>query len=314
MKKPRVKNQAEHQPAASQSRTKSGQQSEVSVTLQNDAAVQTKRIDSLQQNPMQLAQSQKAEALQAMSRASILQEKSETTQRMEEDELQGKFDATQLMEDEELQGKFTTAQREPLEEELPDAGVMEEQEQEQEQEAVAPAEEAIPETDSPAVDVAEAEDLEEEVVGQAKIDAAQLQSGEKELTQGETGAGQTEEKEVEKSNDTGMPDNLKAGVENLSGMSLDGVQVHYNSDKPAQLNALAYAQGNDIHVGPGQEQHLPHEAWHLVQQAEGRVKPTMETSGGTKINDDASLEQEADVMGAKAAQFKSDNKRDKSTN
>ena len=40
-------------------------------------------------------------------------------------------------------------------------------------------------------------------------------------------------------NDTGLPDNLKAGVESLSGVSLEGVKVHYNSGKPAQLNALA---------------------------------------------------------------------------
>jgi hypothetical protein len=50
-------------------------------------------------------------------------------------------------------------------------------------------------------------------------------------------------------------------------MSMDHVKVHYNSSQPAQLNALAYAQGSDIHVAPGQEQHLPHEAWHVVQQA-----------------------------------------------
>jgi len=41
---------------------------------------------------------------------------------------------------------------------------------------------------------------------------------------------------------------------------MDDVQVHYNSGKPAQLNALAYAQGTDIHVAPRQEKHLPHEA------------------------------------------------------
>src|SRR4051812_16037693 len=46
-----------------------------------------------------------------------------------------------------------------------------------------------------------------------------------------------------KENGTGLPDNLKAGVEALSGYSMDDVRVHYNSDKPAQLNALAYAQG-----------------------------------------------------------------------
>jgi len=77
---------------------------------------------------------------------------------------------------------------------------------------------------------------------------------------------QKQESGDKKPNNTGLPDNLKSGVEQLSGISLDGVKVHYNSEKPAQLNALAYAQGTDIHVGPGQEQHLPHEAWHVVQQ------------------------------------------------
>ncbi|MBB2147951.1 DUF4157 domain-containing protein [Pedobacter sp. LMG 31462] len=103
-----------------------------------------------------------------------------------------------------------------------------------------------------------------------------------------------------KDNNTGLPDNLKAGVENLSGFSLDDVKVHYNSDRPAQLQAHAYAQGTDIHLAPGQEQHLPHEAWHVVQQKQGRVQPTMQMKGKLNINDDAGLENEADVMGAKA--------------
>jgi len=78
------------------------------------------------------------------------------------------------------------------------------------------------------------------------------------------------------SNPTGMPDGLKAGVESMSGMDLSDVRVNFNSDKPARLNAAAYTQGSDIHVAPGQERHLPHEAWHVVQQRQGRVKPTME--------------------------------------
>ena len=85
-----------------------------------------------------------------------------------------------------------------------------------------------------------------------------------------------------KPNHTGLPDNLKSGIENLSGMSMDHVKVHYNSSQPAQLNALAYAQGADIHVAPGQEQHLPHEAWHVVQQAQGRVQPTMQMKDGVQ--------------------------------
>ncbi len=101
--------------------------------------------------------------------------------------------------------------------------------------------------------------------------------------------------EVGPENKTGLPDNLKAGVENLSGYSLDDVRVHYNSPKPAQLEALAYTQGTEIHVAPGQEKHLPHEAWHVVQQMQGRVKPTMQMKG-KQINDDEGLEMEADVM------------------
>lgn len=104
-------------------------------------------------------------------------------------------------------------------------------------------------------------------------------------------------------NNTGLPDNLKSGIESLSGLSMDSVRVHYNSSQPAQLNALAYAQGTDIHVAPGQEQHLPHEAWHVVQQAQGRVQPTMQMKDGVPINDDQGLEKEADVMGSKALQL-----------
>jgi hypothetical protein len=101
-------------------------------------------------------------------------------------------------------------------------------------------------------------------------------------------------------NSTGLPDNLKSGIENLSGYSMDDVKVHYNSDQPTKLQANAYAQGTDIHIAPGQEKHLPHEAWHVVQQKQGRVKPTMQMKGKVNVNDDARLENEADVMGAKA--------------
>ena len=105
---------------------------------------------------------------------------------------------------------------------------------------------------------------------------------------------------AQKPNRTGLPDGLKSGVESLSGMSMDHVQVHYNSPQPAQLNSHAYAQGSDIHVAPGQEKHLPHEAWHVVQQAQGRVVPTVQMKGGVAVNDNAALEREADIMGAKA--------------
>ena len=100
-------------------------------------------------------------------------------------------------------------------------------------------------------------------------------------------------------NNTGLPDDLKNGIESLSGYSLDNVRVHYNSPKPATVQALAYTQGTDIHVAPGQEHALPHEAWHVTQQMAGRVTPTTNI-GGMPMNDNAALEHEADVMGEKA--------------
>jgi hypothetical protein len=106
--------------------------------------------------------------------------------------------------------------------------------------------------------------------------------------------------QTKKENNTGMPDNLKAGVETLSGIDISDVRVHYNSLKPAEVGALAYTQGINIHVAPGQERYLPHEAWHVVQQMQGQVKPTMQMKGSANVNDDKGLEKEADAMGAKA--------------
>ncbi len=107
------------------------------------------------------------------------------------------------------------------------------------------------------------------------------------------------------SNSSKLPPQLKSGIESLAGISMDDVKVNYNSKKPSQLQAHAFAQGNQIHVAPGQDKHLPHEAWHVVQQKQGRVKPTVQMSG-VSINDDKGLEKEADVMGAKALQQKPD--------
>ncbi len=97
----------------------------------------------------------------------------------------------------------------------------------------------------------------------------------------------------------GMPAKLAQGIEKLSGVAMSNVRVHYNSSKPQSVQAHAYAQGRDIHLASGQEQHLPHEAWHVVQQSQGRVKPTAQING-TNINDSPSLEREADVMGSRA--------------
>ncbi|MDB9518857.1 DUF4157 domain-containing protein [Roseofilum reptotaenium CS-1145] len=113
---------------------------------------------------------------------------------------------------------------------------------------------------------------------------------------------QRKESQEPPENKTGLPNRLKAGVETLSGISMDDVKVHYNSPEPAKLQAAAYTEGTDIHVAPKQEKHLAHEAWHVVQQKQARVKPSVQLKG-IKANVDSKLEQEADVMGAKAARL-----------
>jgi len=147
------------------------------------------------------------------------------------------------------------------------------------------------------------------------LPAVQMMGEEEELVQGKFDTvqkmGPEEEEPLQgkfkpiqrKENRTGLPDNLKSGIENLSGYAMDDVKVHYNSAQHAQLNVLASAQATDIHVAPGQERHLPHEAWHVAQQKQGRVQPTMQMKEGVPVNDDAGLEHEADVMGAKASEL-----------
>lgn len=98
---------------------------------------------------------------------------------------------------------------------------------------------------------------------------------------------------------TGIPRRMKAGFEHSSGFSFDDVRVHYNSEKPAQLHAHAYTQGNEVYVAPGQEKHIPHELGHVVQQKSDMVKPTGEI-GGLPLNDDEAMENGADIIAENA--------------
>ena len=93
---------------------------------------------------------------------------------------------------------------------------------------------------------------------------------------------------------TGIPTQMKLDFERRSGLSFDDVRVHYNSDKPRKIGALAYTQIPQVHIGPGQERHLRHELGHVVQQKRGIVRPTA-IEHGMAINRDLALEHGADT-------------------
>ena len=93
---------------------------------------------------------------------------------------------------------------------------------------------------------------------------------------------------------TGIPTQMKLDFERRSGLSFDDVRVHYNSDKPRKIGALAYTQIPQVHIGPGQERHLRHELGHVVQQKQGIVRPTTWISG-LPVNDSPHLEHLADT-------------------
>lgn len=106
---------------------------------------------------------------------------------------------------------------------------------------------------------------------------------------------------------SGIPDNVKINMETATGHDFSNVQLHKNSSKAVDVGALSYAQGNDIHFAPGQfspnttagKSLLGHELTHVAQQREGRVQPTVEVSG-MPVNDNPSLETEADTIGGNA--------------
>ncbi len=78
---------------------------------------------------------------------------------------------------------------------------------------------------------------------------------------------------AQKPNQTGLPNNLKSGIENVTGHDMSDVRVNYNSPAPAALNAQAYTQGNDIALAPAPSNELlGHELTHVVQQRQGRVE------------------------------------------
>jgi hypothetical protein len=109
-----------------------------------------------------------------------------------------------------------------------------------------------------------------------------------------------------KENKTGMSDEVKTRMETALNADFSDIRIHSDSSKAPAVGALAYTQGRDVHIAPSQfnpdtatgASLLGHELTHVLQQREGRVRPTTEV-GGMPVNDDPALEKEADTFGSK---------------
>lgn len=152
------------------------------------------------------------------------------------------------------------------------------------------------------------EEEEEMLQGKFSVPPVQkVEEEEEEMLQGKFNTAPVQRQE----NSTGMPDGVKSKMESGLGSDFSDVKIHANSSKAPGIGALAHTQDSDIYFAPGQfkpgssggQQLLGHELTHVVQQREGRVKPTTEVNG-MPVNDNPGLENEADVMGAKLAQAK----------
>lgn len=95
-----------------------------------------------------------------------------------------------------------------------------------------------------------------------------------------------------------LPERIRAHHEGVSGLSLADARLFRNSAVPQKWGAAALSFRNHVFVAPGQERHTAHEAWHLVQQKQGRV-PADFHMGPVGVNTDRRLELEADQMGAR---------------
>jgi hypothetical protein len=192
----------------------------------------------------------------------------------DEELMQGKFTAQRQSQDEEelMQGRFTAQLQGPEEEELMQGK-----------------------------SAAQLQGPEEEELMQGKFAAQRQPIEDEELMQGKF---TTQMKADE--NRTGLPDEVKTNMENTINADFSQVRVHPDSSKATEVGALAYTQGSDVHFAPGQfkpqsssgRQLIGHELTHVVQQGQGRVKPTGEVAG-LPVNDSPVLENEADEIAKK---------------
>lgn len=103
-----------------------------------------------------------------------------------------------------------------------------------------------------------------------------------------------------------IADEVRIPMEAAFGTDFSQVRIHEGAQAES-AGALAYTQGNDIYFSPGEyEQNsqkgkelLGHELAHVIQQKKGILATG--NINGLSVNEDDSLEKEADEMGAQSA-------------
>lgn len=105
-----------------------------------------------------------------------------------------------------------------------------------------------------------------------------------------------------------LPPDLQQKLSRFYDWDFSDVRIH-EGPEPGKIGAVAFTHGNHIYMAPGKyDPHseeglklLGHELTHVVQQGQGRVaNPHGE---GVAVVNDRALETEADITGAKAADY-----------
>ena len=118
---------------------------------------------------------------------------------------------------------------------------------------------------------------------------------------------------IQRKRNKNLPKALQFNLENSLGQDFSNVTIQKNSQAATEINAQAFAHGNSVHFAPGQfnsnseegKNLIGHEFTHIAQQRSGIVSPRKVLGKGLSINDDISLENEADIFGKKAVKGES---------
>ncbi|MES2557986.1 MAG: DUF4157 domain-containing protein [Bacteroidota bacterium] len=105
-----------------------------------------------------------------------------------------------------------------------------------------------------------------------------------------------------------LPEALQTKMEGGLGEDFSSVKIHSQSSDALEMGAMAYTNGENVHFAPGMydptttagQELIGHELTHVKQQRQGRVQPGIQAKG-LSLNNDRSLEAEADQLGKKAA-------------